>query len=109
MMPFTWVPELVGGGCARLVGVALEVGGRWVTEAATVLRLLSRHKTQHLPSILRLAARDAWILRWAAHVSAAAIIVRMQPPPPSSFHKQPRRGPVVTSSQFTATAHQKAR
>ena len=66
-------PELVGGGRARLVVVAIELGGRWSTEAATLLRLLSRHKTQSIPILLRPAARHAWIARWAAHLSAAAM------------------------------------
>ena len=66
-------PELVGGGRARLVVVAIELGGRWSTEAATLLRLLSRHKIQSIPILLRPAARHAWISRWAAHLSAAAM------------------------------------
>ena len=66
-------PELVGGGRARLVVVAIELGGRWSTEAAILLRLLSRHKTQSIPILLRPAARHAWISRWAAHLSAAAM------------------------------------
>ena len=66
-------PELVGGGRARLVVVAIELGGRWSTEAATLLRLLSRHKTQSISIFLRPAARHAWISRWAAHLSAAAM------------------------------------
>ena len=66
-------PELVGGGRARLVVVAIELRGRWSTEAATLLRLLSRHKTQSTPILLRPAARHAWISRWAAHLSAAAM------------------------------------
>ena len=53
---------------------ALNIWGwrRRSTEAATLLRL-SRHKTQHLPTILRPAARHAWVSRWAAHPSAAAM------------------------------------
>ena len=66
-------PELVGGGRARLVVVAIELGGRWSSEAATLLRLLSRHKTQSISILLRPAARHAWISRWAAHLSAAAM------------------------------------
>ena len=66
-------PELVGGGRARLVVVAKELGGRWSTEAATLLRLLSRHKAESSSILLRPAARHAWISRWAAYLSAAAM------------------------------------
>ena len=66
-------PEIMGGGRARLVVVALESAGRWSQEAATLLRLMARNKTQSLPVLLRQAARHAWISRWAAHMAAAAM------------------------------------
>ena len=66
-------PEIVGGGRARLVVVALETAGKWSQEAATLLRLMARNNTQSFPVLLRQAARHAWISRWAAHMSAAAM------------------------------------
>ena len=66
-------PELQGGGRARLVVVGLEIGGRWSQEAAALIGSLARHKTQTLPAILRPAAHHAWISRWAAHLSTAAM------------------------------------
>ena len=75
-------PELVGGGRARLVVVAMELGGRWSTEAATLLRLLSRHKTQSIPILLQACCPPR--LDFAVGgtlVCGSHAIFRMQSPP----------------------------
>ena len=38
---------------ARLVVLAMEVGGRWSPEALTFIRLLARAKARHEPNLIR--------------------------------------------------------
>ena len=66
-------PELVRQGRARRVVVALEVGGRWSAAAATFIRLVARHRAQSAPLPVRASAHHAWISRWAALLSTAAM------------------------------------
>ena len=50
-------PELhAEGGRARLVVAALEVGGRWSSEAWTFVRLLARARAQQEPDLVRASA-----------------------------------------------------
>ena len=65
-------PELLRARRCRLVVIALEVGGRFGTEAATFLRLLARHRAATIPAHLRPAAQTAWVARWAALLAVAA-------------------------------------
>ena len=95
-------PELQGGGRARLVVVGLEIGGRWSQEAAALIGSLARHKTQTLPAILLPAAHHAWISRWAAHLSTAAMRAfasSLLHLPASTFYEHwwPRTIPNLTS------------
>ena len=55
-------PELCGSGRCRLTVVALELGGRCSTEAATFVRLLARCKARSAPPPSRAAAISAYIL-----------------------------------------------
>ena len=81
-------PEIMGGGRARLVVVALETGGRWSQEAATLLRLMARNKTQSLPASCppRLDFKVG-----GPHVCSSHALLRMQPPPFASLHNQQHR------------------
>ena len=65
-------PELVGGRSARLVTLALEVGGRWSPGAARFIHLLARAKSRSSPSLLRRSAQLAFQRRWAATLAFAA-------------------------------------
>ena len=54
-------PELTGGrGCAKLVVVAGETGGRFLEETQTFLRLLAGARTPSAPKPLRARARQSW-------------------------------------------------
>ena len=65
-------PELVRMGRCRLVVFAVELGGRWSTEAAGFVRQLARAKARSSPPLLRAAATSTWVARWSALLSAAA-------------------------------------
>ncbi len=66
-------PELTGErGRARLVVLALEVGGRWSAEAAQWVRLLAQARARTEPRVLRSAARRAWQRRWTGVLAVAA-------------------------------------
>lgn len=66
-------PELQGGrGRARLVVLALDVGGRWSTEALEFIRLLARARARSEPELLRKKAQMAWQRRWTAIMAVAA-------------------------------------
>ena len=68
----TTYPELDGGYSARLVTLALEVGGRWGPDAARFIHLLARAKARSCPPLLRRSAQLAYQRRWAAILSFAA-------------------------------------
>ena len=54
-------PELVGQhGRARLVVLAIEVGGRWSTEAYNFVRQLAEAKARSEPELLKKAAIKGW-------------------------------------------------
>ena len=66
-------PELVGPGArARLVVLALEVGGRWSEEAKIFVRLLARARARSEPRLMRRRVEQAWRLRWYGIISCAA-------------------------------------
>ena len=62
-------PELFGSSRCRLTVVALELGGRWSTQA---VRLLARCKARSAPPPSGAAAISAYTLRWSALLSFAA-------------------------------------
>ena len=51
---------------ARLVVLAMEVGGRWSPEALTFIRLLARAKARHEPNLMRRRVEQAWRMRWCS-------------------------------------------
>ena len=63
--------ELFGGGPARLVVLACEVGGRWGDGALRLVEDLVRLRTRSAPRALRKAAGHAWTRRWWALLSVA--------------------------------------
>ena len=76
----TTYPELVRPGSrARLVVLALEVGGRWFQEARTFVQLLAQARARSEPPLTRRRLEQAWRLRWflscaAARVFAASLL-----------------------------------
>ena len=66
-------PELVGPGSrARLVVLAVEVGGRWSAEMRTFVAQLAKAKVRQEPRLLQKRAEQAWRMRWGAILSCAA-------------------------------------
>ena len=66
-------PELVGvHRRARLVVIALEVGGRWSTETRSFLSQLAKAKARGKPHLMRRRTEQAWRLRWGSMLSCAA-------------------------------------
>ena len=63
-------PELDRCRRCRFVVFGLEVGGRWVPEAASFFRLLAC--AAGTPAALRMAAQAAWVLRWSSIIAVAA-------------------------------------
>ena len=57
---------------ARLVVLAMEVGGRWPPEALTFIRLLARAKARHEPNLMRKRVEQAWRMRWCSLLGCAA-------------------------------------
>ena len=55
-------PELLRGGRCKLVVVALEVGGRWSTEAASFIRQLAQTRCRAAPAALQTATAQAYIV-----------------------------------------------
>ena len=65
-------PELVGPGSrARLVVLALDVGGRWSVESCSFISLLAKAKARR-ERLLQRRAEQAWRMRWRAILSCAA-------------------------------------
>jgi hypothetical protein len=52
--------------------VALEVGGRWSTEAASFIRQLAQTRCRAAPAALQTATAQAYIARWSALLTHAA-------------------------------------
>ena len=66
-------PELAGPHPrARLVVLAVEVGGRWSREAWVFVRLLARARARGVPAPTRSAAQRAWQRRWVCALAVAA-------------------------------------
>ena len=66
-------PELVGPRSrAKLVVLALEVGGRWSTETATFLTLLAAARARSESALMRRRVEQAWRMRWAGILGCAA-------------------------------------
>ena len=69
----TTYPELVRPGSrAKLVVLALEVGGRWSKEARTFVQLLAQARARSEPFLTRRRMEQAWRLRWYSVISCAA-------------------------------------
>ena len=69
----TTYPELVGPRSgAKLVVLAIEVGGRWSQETATFLRLLAAAKGRNACPLLRKRVEQAWRLCWAGMLACSA-------------------------------------
>ena len=65
-------PELRQSVRCKLVVLALELGGRWSTEAATFVRLLARLRSRAVPASSRGPSISAFTARWSALLSFAA-------------------------------------
>ena len=66
-------PELVGPRTrARLVVLAVEVGGRWSSETRSFLAQLAKARSRVEPRLFRRRAEQAWRTRWGATMSCAA-------------------------------------
>ena len=67
-------PELCRPGArCKLVVAAMEVGGRWSTEAHDFLTELASGRTQDAPRLLQGSAYHHWKRRWAAMLSVTAM------------------------------------
>ena len=65
-------PEFSGSRRCHLIILGLEVGGRWGEEAADFLRALAHARARTAPALLRSAAVQAYVHRWAGLLSVAA-------------------------------------
>ena len=65
-------PELLSSRRCKLVVTALEVGGRWSTEAAGFLYDPASSKARGATPALQGSAHRCWTKRWSALVSVAA-------------------------------------
>jgi hypothetical protein len=52
--------------------LAIEVGGRWSTEARDFVRALAKARARGAPALLQAAAEGAWFRRWTALLAVAA-------------------------------------
>ena len=65
-------PELVGRGSrARLIVLAIEVGGRWSPELQSFVQL-AKSKAREQPFLLQKRFEQAWRMRWGAFLACAA-------------------------------------
>ena len=65
--------ELLRSERCRLVVLAVEVGGRWSDEAASLVRGLARAKAREVPVRLRSSLVAVLVARWSALLSHAAM------------------------------------
>eukprot|EP00439_Symbiodinium_sp_Y106_P022490 s283_g2.t1 len=65
-------PELRQSARCKLVVLALELGGRWSTEAATFVKLLAGLRARAVPAASRGPSISAFASRWSAVLSFAA-------------------------------------
>ena len=66
-------PELVNAQRCRLIVLAIEIGGRFSSEAATFLRLLARARARAAPATLQQTAAPALVSRWSFFFSRALL------------------------------------
>ena len=69
----TTYPELQSFRRCKLVTAGMEVGGRWDESAYEFLLKLADAKAQQAPLVLRGSATRAWLKRWVALLSKAAM------------------------------------
>ena len=66
-------PEIVGPRSrARLVVLAVEVGGRWSSETRSFIAQLVKARSRQEPLLLRRRVEQAWRMRWGAFLSCVA-------------------------------------
>ena len=66
-------PEIVGPRSrARLVVLAVEVGGRWSSETRSFIAQLAKARSRQEPLLLRRRAEQVWRMRWGAFLSCVA-------------------------------------
>ena len=91
-------PELTRARRCRLIVFAIEVGGRWGSEALQITRSLAQARAAEAPPWLRAAAPNAWLTRWPAIIIAVAANGRLLPPCLNSPPMVPAS--VVTSPSY---------
>ena len=83
-------PELVAtNGRVRMVVLAIELGGRWSSEAVEFIDLLAAAKVRSEPLLLRASAQQAWKRRWInilTNASQTALATSLLEMPPSRAH-----------------------
>ena len=62
-------PELVDSSEVRLITLACEVGGRWSSTVADVLRRMGASRARSAPQAIQASARGAWARRWGGLLS----------------------------------------
>ena len=66
-------PKLVGPGSrARLIVLAVEVGGRWSSVTRTFVAQLAKFKARQEPRLLQKRVEQPWRMRWRAILGCAA-------------------------------------
>ena len=70
----TTYPELVASRRCRLVVLAIETGGRWSEEAASVVWQLALAKARESPTLMRRAVALGWNRRWTRMLSTACAV-----------------------------------
>ena len=65
-------PELIRAQRCRLVVLAIEVAGRWSSEAVEFVRLLARSRARSAPAHLRASCASACSQRWSGILAFAA-------------------------------------
>ena len=88
----------------RLLVAAVEVGGRWSTEAYYFLVHLAKAKAREAPAVLKMALTAAWVRRWTgmlAHASMSAFadsLVQERPSTASGVQgPEPPAGDLLTA------------
>ena len=98
-------PELLRAQRCRLVGLAIEVAGRWSFEAVEFVRLLARSRARSAPAHLRASCASACSRRWSgililAFAAARAFAASLQSAP---LHGTANvDGPIPALSDFLA-------
>ena len=66
-------PELIGSRRCGLVVFGIETGGRWSEETSNFVKLLAQAKARQTPPLLQTSLAAAFISRWTALLSHAAM------------------------------------